>query len=543
MNSPQCILFPPLNRPARSRPHLHRRLTAPLLGAVLTLLPGAARAEPLVQAWVQRYNGMACAVAVDANGNVFVTGSAAGPYLNSDFATIKYSSSGAPLWTNLYNGPGNGDDQVAALALDTDGNVLVTGYCIVSTCPQTYEYLTIKYSNAGKPLWTNRYCEPGHSYAAAYAVAVDVHGDVFVTGYAQGIEGYYGYATLKYSSTGVPLWTNRYCGAGNSDYATALVVDPGGDVIVTGSSLGSNGYKDYATIKYSNTGLPLWTNRYHGPGNGDDYAVALACDPRGRLFVTGCSYGTTTISEYATVAYSSAGSPLWTNRYKEPGTSQTFASSVAADSEGNVFVTGRSWGNRGGDYHTDYATIKYSAAGVGLWTNRYDGPGRYWDEAKAVAVDADGNVFVTGGSVASGTDWDYATVTYSSAGLPLATNRYCTGPGMGDDVAMDVTVDASGNVYVTGRSAGDFATIKYVRPPPVSLLITNALCAGTNFLLAGTGGTAGATYAVLASTNPVDPLTNWVAVATNKFKSDGTFCVTNPLDATRPHYFFRVAAP
>ena len=70
----------------------------------------------------------------------------------------------------------------------------------------------------------------------------------------------------------MPLWTNRYNGPGNgNDYATAVAVDGSGNVFVTGYSHGSSGsYYDYATIAYSGAGVPLWTNRYNGPGNSDD---------------------------------------------------------------------------------------------------------------------------------------------------------------------------------------------------------------------------------------------------------------------------------
>ena len=61
---------------------------------------------------------------------------------------------------------------------------------------------------------------------------------------------------------GVPLWTNRYDGPANgNDFANAIAVDRSGNVFVTGSSLGSGGFSDYATLAYSNSGMPLWTNR------------------------------------------------------------------------------------------------------------------------------------------------------------------------------------------------------------------------------------------------------------------------------------------
>ena len=51
-----------------------------------------------------------------------------------------------------------------------------------------------------------------------------------------------------------------------------MAVDGNNNVIVTGYSSGSGSSYDYATIKYSSAGVPLWTNRYNGPGNGSDYA-------------------------------------------------------------------------------------------------------------------------------------------------------------------------------------------------------------------------------------------------------------------------------
>ena len=82
----------------------------------------------------------------------------------------------------------------------------------------------------------------------------------------------------------------------------------------------------------------------------------------------------------------------WTNRYNGPGNGSDVAKAIAVDSSGNVFVTGYATGSGSG---SDYATIKYSGAGVPLWTNRYDVLG-HDDKANAIAVDGTGNVFVTG---------------------------------------------------------------------------------------------------------------------------------------------------
>jgi hypothetical protein len=241
---------------------------------------------------------------------------------------------------------------------------------------------------------------------------------VVVTGASAGNGSSDDYATINYSSAGVPLWTNRYNGPGNSgDTAAAVAVDGSGNVLVTGDSVGGSG--DYATIKYSGAGLPLWTNRYNaGPS---DVATAVAVDGGGNVFVAGLSYDSGSSADYATVKYSAAGVPLWTNRYNGPGgpgNGIDEAQAVAVDGSGNVLVTG---GSFNGSSSYDYATIKYSGAGVPLWTNRYNGPGNDDDEVNAVAVDGIGNVFVTGFSVGIDGSWDYATIKYSSTSAPLLT--------------------------------------------------------------------------------------------------------------------------
>src|SRR5262249_26416769 len=156
---------------------------------------------------------------------------------------------------------------------------------------------------------------------------------------------------------------------------------------VTGNSVGSGGDPDYATIAYSGAGVPLWTNRYGGRGAAWEIANAVAVDGSGKVFVTGYSFGTIRHGDYATIAYSGWGVPLWTDRYGGRGDHEEGAIAIAVGGCCNVFVTGYSYGTWG---YEDYATIAYSGAGVPLWTNRYDGPGNSWDRAIAVAVDVSG---------------------------------------------------------------------------------------------------------------------------------------------------------
>src|SRR6266511_4250820 len=231
------------------------------------------------------------------------------------------------------------------------------------------------------------------AFAFAYALAVDASGNVYVTGYSSN-----DYATIKYSPSGIQQWVARYNGPGNTaDRAWALAVDGSGNVYVTGDSgEGSSNLSDYVTVKYDSAGVQQWAARYN---NSYDYATDLAVDPAGSVYVTGYSYGFGTYYDYATIKYSAAGHQRWVARY-HGGTGDDFAYDLAADASGNVYVTGETFGSGTG---SEYGTVKYNAKGRQQWVARYNGPGNAYasDRANAVAIDASGNVYVTGESEGS----------------------------------------------------------------------------------------------------------------------------------------------
>jgi hypothetical protein len=346
---------------------------------------------------------------VDGSGNVYVTGYSVGSGTSDDYATIKYDPAGNQLWVQRYNGPLNGPDDATALAVDASGNVYVTGYSAGSG--PHYDYATIKYYPNGDTAWVRRYNGPGNDWDEASAIAVDGSGDVYVTGFSVGSGTSYDYATIKYYPNGDTAWVRRYNGPGNAgDMASAIGVDGSGNVYVTGYDYGSGTSGDYATIKYYPNGDTAWVRRYNGPGNGDDVAHAIAVDGSGNVYVTGYSYGSGTFSDYATLKYDPAGNQLWVQRYNGPGNDWDEASAIAVDGSGDVYVTGYDVGS--GTF-SDYATIKYDPAGNQLWVQRYDGPGNGYDLARAIAVDGSGNVYVTGRSYGGGvTVSDYATIKY-----------------------------------------------------------------------------------------------------------------------------------
>jgi uncharacterized delta-60 repeat protein len=438
---------------------------------VLTLFSFSQLRAQVTEEWVQRYNGPgnssdnASSMAVDGSGNVYVTGSSkSGP--GSDYATIKYNSDGAELWVARYNRQGDSTDLANSIAVDGSGNVYVTGYSFGSGTNN--DYATIKYNSSGAEEWIAIYNSPGNYADAAYSIAVDGSGNVYVTGYSglgSGGTSSANYTTIKYNSAGAEQWVALYDAPGvGMDWARAIAVDGSGNVYVTGASDGTlTTVRDYATIKYNSAGAQQWVKRYNGPGNDLDFAWSIAVDGSGNVYVTGFSKGSGTSTDYATIKYSSAGTQLWVKRYNGPGNSGDDAHSIAVDGSGNVYVTGISGGI---GTNGDYATIKYNSSGVQQWVARYNGPGNSGDWASSLALDGLGNVYVTGWSIVSGINYDYATVKYSASGGQQWVIRY-NGPGNESDNAQSIALDDSGNVYVTGGSmsgsTSDYATIKYLQ--------------------------------------------------------------------------------
>jgi len=425
------------------------------------------------QQWVSRYNGTANgpdwanALVVGQSGFVYVTGYSTNTVTNKDLLTIKYDNTGNILWSAGFNGPVNGGDYAFSVAADNSGNVYVTGRSDQGA--SLADYTTIKYNSNGVQQWAALYNGTGNGVDEARVVRVDNSGNVYVSGKSLGVNTDYDIVTIKYDQNGSQLWVQRYDGPGhNEDVASAMVLDASANVYVTGSSIGLNSGSDYVTIKYNSSGVQQWVNRYNGQNNSGDFATDIKVDNSGNVYVTGaCDDGSVFSYDYVTIKYNSSGIQQWLTVYDGPAHRADVATALDIDASGNVFVTGKSTGpSIITATDSNFATIKYNSAGIQQWVTIYEGPNYSSDVSRAIVVDHSGNIVVTGSSTnTQGTQTDYVTIKYNQSGAQQWIDTY-NGPGNGNDFTSSLAIDNSNYIYVTGRSYGngtdyDYATIKY----------------------------------------------------------------------------------
>jgi len=307
-------------------------------------------------------------------------------------------------------------------------------------------------------------------------------------------------------------WVARYNGPANShDGAYDLAVDDSGNVYVTGGSTWAGYSSDFITIKYSAAGETLWTNRY---GNGRGLAISV--DYGGNLYATGVSS-----NDYLTIKYTPGGDTVWTRRYSsDPFGGNDEPKALGIDDSGYILVTGDGFGDGTG---LDFTTLKYTPQGDTVWLRRYNHQENSSDNVTALDVDRDGNVYVTGWTHGFGSIVDYATIKYSADGESLWAHTYSRSLDSWD-IAMAITVDDSGNTYVTGRSYSDSATgwvwltIKYATDGVIQWVRTHEGTGSSETEVHAIGLDGNGNIYVIGSSGGIG---TWADITTIKYQPDG----------------------
>jgi hypothetical protein len=320
------------------------------------------------------------AVAVDAAGNVYVTGLfrgtvdfGGGPISTTNFLAaaflVKYNSGGGHVWSKRLNS-GTGLDEGTTIAVD-GSNVFVGGILY-----QTSDFGSGPLTSAGGA-------------------------DIFLA---------------KYSSSGAFGWVSRIGGSGE-DWVYGMDVNANGGPAIAGSFVGSvnfgggdlrsAGGKDIVVAHYSSTGGHLWSRAVGG--SADDVCRSIAVDGAGYSVVTGnfasssIDFGAGSLAnaggpDIFLARYDGGGSAQWSKRWGSTLSLAENAFSVATDIWGNILLTGSlvtnidfGGGTLAGDGYYDIFLAKFNAGGGHVWSKR-TGAG----EGTDIAGDSVGNVIVTG---------------------------------------------------------------------------------------------------------------------------------------------------
>jgi len=322
-------------------------------------------------------------VAVDKNGYIYVAGDTYGN-LNgvtikgaTDGFLLKYDSDGNLLFTNLIGSTGS--EILGGIAVDQNGNVFVTGNSGGNLYGETNnggdDCFLIKYDTNGSKQWTRLIGSINAD--GCNSIAIDQNGYVFVAGKAyQTVNGETHYGDkdgllLKFDFNGNLQWT-KLIGSSSSEEIYGVAVDRNGNVFVTGNSAGNlngetnNGGDDCFLIKYDTNGNYKWT-RLIGSSSSDGYS-SVATDQNGNIYVTGKTRGILNgeinkgMFDCFLVKYDTNGNLKWTKL--SGSTSNEDCRSISVDQNDNVFVTGYvKASNPNGSF-----LLKYDLDGNLIWT-------------------------------------------------------------------------------------------------------------------------------------------------------------------------------
>ena len=350
-------------------------------------------------------------VAVDSSENVYVTGSTNGALTGAnaggyDIFLTKYNSSGTQQWIRQIGT--SSSDSASGVAVDPSGNVYVTGRtygALTGANAGSGDIFLTNYNSSGDQQWIKQIGTSG--WDEAYSVAVDSSGNVYVTGYTAGVlagtnAGGRDIFLTKYDTGGAQQWI-RQIGTSADDEASGVAVDSSGNAYVTGQTEGTftganAGWQDIFLTKYDTSGAQQWIKQIGTSAWDEAYGVAL--DSSGNAYVTGFTEvipddgESVGLRDTFLTKYNTSGTQQW---IKQVGTSEhDTARGVAVDSSGNVYVTGSTEGaftgaNAGG---YDIFLTKYNSSGTQQWIKQIGTLES--DGARGVAVDSSGNEYVTG---------------------------------------------------------------------------------------------------------------------------------------------------
>lgn len=257
-----------------------------------------------------------------------------------------------------------------------------------------------------------------------------------------------------------PDWVaNLPVGSSLSAGISGMVVDAAGVSYVTGTG-GSSSNTDVVTAAFGPNGSLLWSRTWNGPANWHDQGRGVALGPGGILYVVGNTPGPGTFANVLLLAYDAAsGNLLGTVQYSSgPGLSE-YGGSVATDAQGNVYVGGGTVGDS-----LDAMILKFDSARQLQWKRVWDGPASApysQDSVLQMGIDPSGLPIALIHGVMASLQPDY--VVLKLAPSDGSTVWEAVWGVNGGDYPREMEIDAGGDVFVTGMGidvSNQFSTIR-----------------------------------------------------------------------------------
>jgi len=418
----------------------------------------------------------------------------------SVIASSSSSSSSSQLYFAVTFG-GTNNNQGESIAVDSSGNIYITGYFYETvdfgggnvTSAGSADIFVLKLNSSGTFQWVNTY--GGTSFDFGRGIAVDSSGNIYITGYFyETVDFGAGNVTsaggsdifvLKLNSSATFQWVSTF-GSTSIDVGEDITVDSSGNSYITGyfegtvdfgaGNVTSAGSADIFVLKLNSSGTFQWVNTYGG--SAFDVGMDITVDSSGNSYITGYFEGTVDFgagnvtsagaADIFILKLNSSGTFQWVNIFG--GTSTDVGQGIAVDSSGNSYITGYFQGTvdfGGGNVTSagsdDIFVLKLNSSGTFQWVSTFGGTSI--DDGEDIAVDSSGNSYITGwfretvdfggGNVTSAGGADIIVLKLNSSGTFQWVNTY---GGTSGDVGEGITVDSSGNSYITGwfRETVDF---------------------------------------------------------------------------------------
>lgn len=316
---------------------------------------------------------------------------------------------GEVLWLQHYPGLPNNNESVYGIASDADGNAFITGRVHVSD--RGDDIVVAKLSSAdGEILWM-RFL--GGLYDdAAWSITVDRSGAPLITGQEANGDGSASFLTAKlFPADGEVDWIRRLPGAVDNIYQPSgwIALMDDGDVVIVNHTWDPSTSYDVVAHRYDAAdGATVWERRFgSGPGASDD-PRGMVRDHEGNIAVAGGRNGDFMVLDFS----GSEGGLRWSSFWDGGASGYDMANSVAVGPAGEIVAAG----------FCTSETTSWDAAAIGCdpvtgatrWARVFDSGSALADEAKAMAVDARGGIYLVGYGYTPTTDQDILSVRYQT---------------------------------------------------------------------------------------------------------------------------------